>query len=476
MIKRKVKRTDLISLFWRRNRGTFFILMILVLTLPFTIRLGQKAVELLVDASYRPASLVVAADRPAGPIRRIWRGVAQGHEVSEMRLDTTVGALKGAGVQYVRIDHLYDGFGVVERVDGRLTYNWTKLDLLVGDIVAAGALPYFSLSYMPPAISRGDILDLPREWGEWGQVVAATVAHYSRDWRGGLNGVIYEVWNEPDLFGGWKMYGDKNYTTLYTVAANAAVGVKGTKPFKIGGPATTGFYPAWVDGFYKRLAEDVRIDFFSWHRYSAEVEDFVSDAEAAREQMRPIITRAQDLYISEWGVNPERGSGYDSRWAGAHFLAVITALESSAVDLALAFEVQDGVQGESQFHGGWGMLTNPKYGPVLKKPRFRALEMVNQLAGRKLNVAGQGSFVTAMGAVDQDGVVRVLAVNYDKNGRHKEVFPLTLSGLIDVSYLVTEETLSGRKVVNELVPTGGVLRREIALDASDAVMVSVSKK
>lgn len=450
---------------------------ILAASLPWTIQLAQKAFEYITSASYQPASLVVAAGQPIRPIRRVWRGVAQGHEYSGQRLDSTVGQLRGAGVNYVRIDHIYDGFGLVNRVDGRLSYDWTQLDLLIADITSAGAIPYFSLSYMPSAISRGDILDVPVNWGEWGQVVAATVAHYSRDYRGGLNNVIYEVWNEPDLFGGWKMYGDKNYTTMYTVASNAAAGVKGVKSFKIGGPATTGYYPAWVDGFYKKLDNTVRIDFFSWHRYSADVDDFVQDATAAKQQIAPQITRAQDLYISEWGVNPERGAMYDSRWAAAHYLAVIAALEDSAVDLAVAFEVQDGVQGDKQFHGGWGMLTNPKFGPVLKKPRFRALELVNRLQGQKIPIAGTGTYVTGLGAVDANGTVRMMAVNYDKLGKHKEVFPITISGLVDgTTYIVTEEYLSGRTAKNELVATGGLIRRDMALDPSDAVLLTVTNK
>lgn len=462
--------------FFRKNRKALILVFILAVTLPLSVNLVQKAIQLITGASYKPASLVVAADQPTRPINAIWSGVSQGHEMSNLRLDSTVSLMKGAGVKYVRIDHLYDGFQVVSRQDGRLVYDWTRLDQLVGDILAAGALPFFSVSYMPPAISKGDILDVPNDWGEWGQVVAATVGHYSRDYKGGIPNVIYEIWNEPDLFGGWKMNGTKSYTTLYSTASRAAMGVKGAKPFKIGGPATTGFYPAWVDGFYKKLDDTVRIDFFSWHRYSANVDDFIADATAARNQIAPQITRAQNLYISEWGVNPERGSGYDSIWAGAHFLAVNAALEDSAVDMALAFEVQDGVGAETQFHGGWGMLTNPKYGAVVKKPRFRALEMISKVRGNKLPLAGAGDYVTGLAAADSAGTVRVMAVNYDKAARHKEVFPLTVTGLADMSYIVTEEYLSGRTVRNELVATGGLIRRDIALSASDAVVVTISKK
>lgn len=465
--------------FFRKNWKGIVVILLLFGSLPFTIPLAQNAWRWVTGASFRTAAIVVDVSQPQGQIRKIWSGVAQGFEKlpeSDFRMNSTSAILKGVGVKYIRIDHMFDGFGVVSKVDGRLQYNWTKLDALVGDITAAGAVPYFSLSYMPTAISKGDILDFPVDWGEWAQVISATVGHYSRDYAGGLNNVIYEVWNEPDLFGGWKMNGQKNYVTLYSTAANAANGVKNTKPFKIGGPATTGFYPAWVNGFYDKLDESVRIDFFSWHRYSADVSDFVEDANKAKEMMEVRISRSQDLYISEWGVNPERSSAYDGRWAAAHFLAVNTALSNTNVDLALAFEVMDGAPGDKQLHGGWGMLTNPKYGPVVKKPRFKAYEMISKLDGARLPLLGEGTFVTALSAYDSSGVIRVLAVNYDERGQHTELFPITVVGLSDGLYSVREEYLSGRVLNTEASAVSGNLRRDISLSPSDAVLLTLTKK
>jgi len=465
--------------FWRKNWKSLSIVIGLLVTLPFTVPLAQNAWRYVTGASFQAAAIVVDVGQPGQPIRKIWSGVSQGFEKlpeTDFRLAATSGLLKSVGTKYVRIDHIYDGFDVVSRVDGKLKYNWTKLDAMVGDIILAGALPFFSISYMPPAISKGDILDFPREWGEWGQVVAATVGHYSRDYRGGLNNVIYEVWNEPDLFGGWKMGGSKNYVTLYSVAANAANSVQKTRPFKIGGPATTGFYPAWVTGFYDKLDETVRIDFFSWHRYSANVEAFVKDAKTAKEMMQTRIARPQDLYISEWGVNPERSSAYDGRWAGAHYLAVNTALSDSNIDLALAFEVMDGAPGDKQFHGGWGMLTNPKYGAVAKKPRFRAWEMIAKLDGVKLTSVGNGTYVTALSTYDANGVIRVLTTNYDPLGKHDELFPLTIVGITEGRYAIKEEYLSGRVLNTEVNVAGGSIRRDISLNESDAVLLTITKK
>lgn len=464
--------------FWQNNWKSLTIVFGLVALLPLTIPLAQNAWRLMTGASFQAAAIVVDVSQPGAPIRKIWGGVSQGFEKlpeSDFRLNATSPLLKSVGTRYVRIDHIYDGFNVVSKVDGKLKYDWTKLDAIVADITAAGATPYFSLSYMPPAISKGDILDFPNEWGEWGQVVAATVGRYSRDYKGGLNNVIYEVWNEPDLFGGWKMGGAKNYVTLYATAANAANRVTGVKPFKIGGPATTGFYPAWVTGFYDKLDSTVRIDFFSWHRYSTKIDDFVKDATTAKEMMETRISRSQDLYISEWGVNPERSSAYDGRWAGAHFLAVNTALVDTGVDLALAFEVMDGAPADKKYHGGWGMVTNPKYGPVEKKPRFKALEMISKMDGARLPSVGNGTYVTAMASYDAAGVIRVLATNYDPVGSHDEVFPLTIVGLTAGNYSVKEEYLSGR-ILNTEVNVGSSLKRDISLSESDAVLLTITKK
>lgn len=465
--------------FWRKNWKSIVVVAMLLVTLPLSIPLAINAWKYITGASYRAAAIVVDVSQPQAPIRPIWSGVTQGFEKlqgQDFRLSAAANLLKGAQVKYVRIDHLYDGYDVVSRVDGRLQYNWTKLDALVSDITAAGAVPYFSLSYMPSAISKSDILDMPNDWGEWGQVVGALVGHYSRDYKGGLSNVIYEVWNEPDLFGGWKMSGTKNYTTMYTVASQAAVGVKNAKPFQIGGPATTGFYPTWVSGFYDKLDNSVRIDFFSWHRYSAKVSDFVADATSAKTMIETRISRAQNLYISEWGVNAERSASYDGRWAAAHYLAVNVALEGTPIDMAMPFEVMDGAPGSAQFHGGWGMLTNPKYGAVVKKPRFSALEMISQLTGNKLPLVGNGDYVTCLSAQDIAGVIRVMCVNYDESGVHPEVFPLTLVGLTDGNYTLQEKYLSGRVLNTDINQTGASLRRDISLGVSDAVLLTLVKK
>src|SRR4030042_2787442 len=122
----------------------------------------------------------------------------------------------------------------------------------------------FALSYMPPVISSGDIVSAPRDWNEWSLVVQRTIEHYS----GNMNvpEIAYEVWNEPDLFGQWKTYGEKNYLDLYRFAASGAGRAKVKQNFKLGGPATTAPYTAWTKNFLAFVSQNnLRLDFFSWH-------------------------------------------------------------------------------------------------------------------------------------------------------------------------------------------------------------------
>ncbi|MDZ4209658.1 MAG: hypothetical protein U1C56_00600, partial [Candidatus Curtissbacteria bacterium] len=153
-----------------------------------------------------------------------WRNFAQGGEEKGRQLAPILNQVKTLKPAYIRIDHIYDYYNVVSKdASGNLLFNWTELDLMVKDILAVGAKPFLSLSYMPTQISKnGDITDLPASWFDWEALVTATIEHYSSTSGSGIENVYYEVWNEPDLFGDFKAYGEKNYLDLYYHSALAA--------------------------------------------------------------------------------------------------------------------------------------------------------------------------------------------------------------------------------------------------------------
>ena len=194
----------------RRELKKLVPMVLLLVGLGVSLYALPEAVRMLSKASGEKAEIVVDLEAIIGPMPRPWRNLAQGGEEAGNMLDNVVGETKALRPEYIRLDHIYDMYEVVSQDGGGLRYDWSRLDETVRSILEAGAKPFLALSYMPPAISKGDIIDQPRNWGDWEELVKATIEHYSG--RGGLNidGVYYEVWNEPDLFGGWKVYGEKN--------------------------------------------------------------------------------------------------------------------------------------------------------------------------------------------------------------------------------------------------------------------------
>jgi beta-xylosidase len=241
-------------------------------------------------------------------------------EESGKRMILPVVTQEALGPQYIRIDHIYDFYGVVRRDAGVLVFDWTKLDETVDDILATGAKPFLSLSYMPSAISSGSEIDNPANWGDWELTVQRTVEHFSRD--RGIADVYYEVWNEPDLFGSYKTYGDKNYLNLYSHSVVGAGRAGGTKPYKIGGPATTALYENWVKSLLKFASNNnLRIDFLSWHKYSKDLGAYEKDIESVDKWLLDFPQYSDiELMITEIGPNSDNDKVYDGYFGAIHAL------------------------------------------------------------------------------------------------------------------------------------------------------------
>ena len=320
-----------------------------------------------------------------------------------------------------------------------IVYNWTKLDGLVDDILATGALPFFSLSYMPPVLARdGNPVNEPNSWHEWENLVQATVERYSGRGDKNLPGVYYEAWNEPDLFGDWHMgcsrwkincHSAKNYKDLYYHTAVGAGQASNVNSFKIGGPATTGLYPAWIESLLEFCQQkNLRIDFISWHRYSKDPLIFEEDAktsEALLEKKPQFVTL--EKIITEWGSDSENSPLHDSQYDAVHALAVIRRL-LARIDWAFSFEIKDGRSPENKpYWGRWGLLTHEDFGAQFK-PRYFALDWLNKLGNQRLSVLGEGSCVSAI-ASKTEGKISILLTNFYPAGRHFETVPITVTNL-----------------------------------------------
>lgn len=432
--------------------------------------------EFFGQASGTPANFLVNTQAVVGTMPRPWRNLAQGGEDHNWSLTPISNQVRTLNPEYIRIDHIYDFYDIVQGSPGNLSFNFDKLDRVVDEILATGAKPYIVLSYMPPAISKGDIVDQPVNYADWQVVVQRTIQHISG--TRGISDVYYEVWNEPDLFGGWKYYGNKNYLTLYTYAAKGAMATRGVKPFKIGGPATTALYKNWIDALLKHVAKNnLRLDFISWHSYTYDTDQYRQDILRARSWVAayPQFNGLVETQITEWGHDSKNNSGYDSRFAAAHTVAGAINMVGIA-SRAFVFEIQDGNDPTGRtYWGRWGLFTSPTTGSK-PKPRYWGLRMLDSLADQRLEILGQGSWVKGLAAKTVDDKIQVVLANYDPRGKHIESVPITFAQIQPGKYLIKTRRLSGKNSRLYVSTSSAALKINIPMFANDVAFLEMSRE
>lgn len=415
--------------------------------------MSNSVIKYFVGAEGRLAAITVETDHPLGPLPQPWRGLAQGGDELKTFLDGTNVDVAALRPTYIRIDHIYDQFGVVGRQNGQLVLNWTELDKLVDKIQSTGAKPFFSLSYMPTELSSGNDTAEPKSWQEWSWLVRKTVEHYSGE--KGLTGVYYEVWNEPDLFGKWTISGKKDYRSLYYYSATGAAAAQNVMPFKLGGPGTTGLYRNWMDGFFPFILQNkLRFDFFSWHRYSQDINVYTQDVQNVDLwlESQPYFSQVEKI-VTEMGPDSEPGKDNNTNAGAAQTVAAARELMYK-VDMGMTFAVT----------GQWG---------ILGKPRGQALKMLATLNGQRLAVTGEGSWVKAIGT--QDGnTYKILLVNYDQRKVHNEIVPVTFVNLKDRAFNIKRDILGEGSWEQQVATTEAILQQKIPMGPNSVVMLTLS--
>jgi len=440
-------------------------------------QLKTRLPEIFVEKPYAPANITINVNNQLGQINPVWKAFAQGGEEGGgvSMIANTIPHLKKIDPHYIRLDHIYDDgfYGVVKgkNPNGTLNLDWTKLDKTVDDIVASGAKPFFSLSYMPSELAP-NLIDKPNNWKDWQYLVQKTVEHYS----GKYEDIYYEVWNEPSLkwFGGWKMYGSKDYRLLYRYAVLGAQQATGVKPFKIGGPSIPEMDPAWIRLLFDYCtASNLRLDFISWHRYHFSPDVFVNDVYRVENLLAlPKYKRYQNIekLITEWGPNPEKDTVYSSNVSASHALAVIRQLQDKT-DYLFTFEVKDG---PNQGADAWGLLTHQLTGKVEKKPRFYIYDWLADVEGNRIEVLGEGSNIKAL-AVQKKGEIVILISNYSPHGGQKEQFPIRINGIKDGQYRVFKQVLFKEPEERKVTVGGNGLSLQASLDKYSVMRIKVTR-
>jgi xylan 1,4-beta-xylosidase len=458
---------------YRSNRTHLVFQLLPLLFIMIAIVLGtinfNRIRQFLIGAFGEEANIIINTQVTQGPMPHPWRNLAQGGESKDWRISPLTNQVKALQPEYIRLDHLYDFYDIVRGTPGKLTVDFSKLDVILNDILATGATPYLSLSYTPPVIAvGGDITAPPSNWSDWQFVVQRTIEHVSGTRN--IPNVYYEVWNEPDLFGNYKTYGDKNYLTMYQYAAQGAKNARVRQPYKFGGPAITALYKNWVDSLIKlSIEQNLPLDFFSWHRYSREVDVFRQDIAQVRQWLASYPTKSNiELHITEWGHDSKIDPGYDNQFGAIHTIAVSTELIGT-IDRAFVFEIQDGKDPAGQTRWGrWGIFDSENQA----KPRYSALRFLDRLTGDRVQLLGRGTWVKGAASKEGQDIFIVLA-NFDPTGRHIETVPITWKGITPGSFDIETQFFAGSSKKQQIATTGAELRIDVPMPANSAVFVKL---
>jgi xylan 1,4-beta-xylosidase len=453
-----------------------FLFLFLLCSLPIAMYLADQTLRMFGKASAKMANIVIDTTSEQNTLQPLWKAFAQGGEEPPPMLTLTIPKISALSPHYIRLDHIYDYYDIVKKNDQTYVYDFSKLDQTVDDIIKTGALPFFSLSYFPAILTNnGSVIDTPKDWSDWKNLVAATIEHYSGKTNKNLTGVYYEVWNEPELpqFGNWKLTPEKDYRLLYYYASLGSTTAKNVNQFSFGGPAVGSYYPAWVRNFVSYVEQNkLRLDFYSWHRYHKNPDIFSSDAAHIREILMETNHQTIPLIISEWGIDSENSTFNNSNIAASFTVSALSTMLKN-VTYAFTFEIKDGPPPAG---GKWGLLTHEKnQDPLAVKPRYNVFSALSKMQGKRLITQGEGTFVKGFASKTNDNTIQVILSNYDQTGNNIEQVPVTFTNLAPSSYtLHFTYPLTGTDTKQEIISTNGTIEQKFLLPANSVLYVELS--
>lgn len=439
-------------------RQAFPILLLIPLLFLIVYFLPKSILDLRKSASGKKANITIDTQKSSNKINtNLWQNISQGGEENSDMIKPVISQIRNLQPKLIRIDHLFDYYKVDQ---GNGVYDFSRLDSAIDSILATGAIPMLSLSYTPDSRE-------PSDWNQWDNLITATARHYSVEKN--IPNIYYEVWNEPDLFGGWHYQKNPNYLTLYTHTSQAIVNGATSAQFKVGGPATTAYYPNWIKALFKNATDNhLRLDFVSWHKYSANTDDYLKDFDTLNQILSdyPAFFGIERL-ITEIGPNSDPDQSYDNSQSGIHLISLATKLYGK-IHRFFIFEAIDGPSPRSDKSTGWGLLTYQGKA----KPRYFAIQFLNQFQGQQLSSEGDGTWVSSLSSKNNQRI-QTLIVNYDPNSNHTESVPINYLNLSPGKYQLKSTPYLGKSSQKTITVSTSPHTEIIYLDANTAYLLEL---
>lgn len=373
----------------------------------------------------------------------------------------------GSG-EFVDIPCIFRNFDADETKEENYSFGLT--DEYLKACVEVGAEPLFRLGVSIEHAPVKRHIFPPKDYGKWARICEHIIRHYTEGWANGFHWNIryWEIWNEADGSSRFQWQGTpEEFYELYCVAATH---LKSCFPhLKIGGCGWTKAHNPYIENFFKYItAKPVRVplDFYSWHRYYAELDSLAEQAKLADDLLaRYGYAEAESVfdewnYMEDWRDQPESYVKLKSHIGAAHCAATLAFLQSQTrVSVATYFEADVVKEWCGLFEvdkmciGTHGKATVRPLKPFYAFKAFNALYRM----GEALPAITEGKELYAAAARGEDAV-GLLVANYEEAGTD---LTLDLRGL------------DGRALEIRLVDRTHDFERVMQVTASDALQLTL---
>lgn len=276
---------------------------------------------------------------------------------------TNLPAYKEAAIPFVRThdasicydyggEHTIDVIGIFPDFDADPyspdSYDFTLTDMYLDSIMMSGAQVFYRLGNKIEHWPKHYGIMPPKDFKKWAVICEHIIRHTNEGWANGHHRNIeyWEIWNEPDFNGKCWSGTPEEFFDLFEITAKH---LKSCFPeIKIGGPAVCG-YGQWLFPFFDEMEKRrVPMDFYSWHRYSSKIEDYVKDVRLHRALLDDHGYTKCESILNEW--NYVRGwSGEEWKQSlvtelstkGAAFIAAVaTACQHEGLDMLMYYDAR----------------------------------------------------------------------------------------------------------------------------------------
>lgn len=349
------------------------------------------------------------------------------------------------GFKYIRFHGLLsDDMGVYFEDKGKSVYNWQYIDELFDFLLRIKMKPFVEVGFMPGGLAsgnntifwwRGNVTP-PRDYQKWDDLIKALVKHWvERYGEDEVASWYFEIWNEPNLKGGFFTGDQQDYFKLYHETALAIKSV--SKKFRVGGPATAGY--AWVPETINYCQQSgTPIDFISTHHYGVKQGFLDADGQggtvidrdrnaiskrmiATRETIQSSALPNLELHYTEWSASYSPADPiHDSYHEAAYVLNTIKQAAPYVNSMSywtFTDIFEEAGPRTTPFHGGFGLINYED----LKKPAYYAFKYLNQLGKTELKTADSSAIICK----DSHGVQALVwnfTIDHPGDSVHNQVF------------------------------------------------------